>query len=254
MAGLKEFEDYKYEEVEEMPKMELLNMEKELIGCFVSGHPLDDWRRVIEKCVTVNSDNIMEIAKDEKYTRESMVASGMKPWQIRNSGRTYTAIGMIQELKEIMNKKGKMMAFAKLADFKGTIDLTFFSDEWESMKDKIKVEEVYAFKGKVDPSRETPSMIVSTMEDPNELEAKSISEVHLKMEKDLCRQGNWNQGIDKIKDFLFGAQGNCVVYFHIDSEGKQYVVKADPQLTVPSDPETIQTLKDMPLVHDVWCD
>ena len=254
MAGLKEFEDYKYEEVEEMPKMELLNMEKELIGCFVSGHPLDDWRRVIEKCVTVNSDNIMEIAKDEKYTRESMVASGMKPWQIRNSGRTYTAIGMIQELKEIMNKKGKMMAFAKLADFKGTIDLTFFSDEWESMKDKIKVEEVYAFKGKVDPSRETPSMIVSSMEDPNELEAKSISEVHLKMEKDLCRQGNWNQGIDKIKDFLFGAQGNCVVYFHIDSEGKQYVVKADPQLTVPSDPETIQTLKDMPLVHDVWCD
>src|SRR5574344_1064617 len=51
-AGEKEFADYKFEEVEEMPQMELLNMEKELIGCFVSGHPLDKYRKVIEICVT----------------------------------------------------------------------------------------------------------------------------------------------------------------------------------------------------------
>ncbi len=74
------------------------------------------------------------------------------------------------------------------------------------------------------------------------------------MEKDLTRQGNWGNGIDEIKEFLFGVQGNCVLYFHIDSEGKQYIVKADPQLRIPSDAATIQTLKDMSLVHDVWCE
>jgi len=47
---------------------------------------------------------------------------------------------------------------------------------------------------------------------------------------------------------------DCFVYFHIDVDGKSYTVKANTQMTVPSDPETVQTLKDMPMIHDVWCE
>ena len=250
MAGLKEYEDFKYIEVEEMPKMEMLNMEKEFIGCFVSGHPLDDWRHAIEKCVTVNSDNIERIGKEEKASKEAMAAAGVKPWQIKKSGRTYVAIGMVMGIKEIMTKKGKPMAFAKLQDFKGEIDLTFFSDTWEAMKDKIHNEGVYAFKGKVDGERETPSLLVESIEDPKVLEAKSITSVHIQMDRNFSSE----KEIMEIKDFLFGAQGNCFVYFHIDVDGKSYTVKANTQMTVPSDPETVQTLKDMPMIHDVWCE
>ncbi len=249
-AGIKEFADFKYEEVEEMPKMELLNIEKELIGCYVSGHPLDEWRHAIEKCATISSENIEKAGKEDKAEKAALEASGRKPWQMKNTGRSYVAIGMIQGLRQILTKKGDQMCFAKLADFKGAIDITFFPKVWEQLKDKIQDEGVYAFKGKVDGSRETPSLLVDTMEDPKALEAKSISAVHIKMREDFSSM----KEISPLRDFLFGANGNCVVYFHISVNGAPFTVKANQQMQVPSNSDFIQSLKDQNLVEDVWCE
>ncbi len=249
-TGIQEFVEYKFEEVEEMPKMELLNMEKEFIGCFVSGHPLDEWRDVIEKCVTVNSDNIARLGKEDKALKDSLAASGRNSWQTRNSGRVYTAIGMIQDLRVIMTKKGTQMAFAKLADFKDTIDVTFFPKVWETLSDKIKNEGVYAFRGRVDGTRDVPTLLVESLEDPSELQKKSISSVHIQMASGFKNPGE----INEMKEFLFGGQGNCVVYFHIDVDGKSYIIKANTQMTAKSDPDTVQSLRDMPMVKDVWCE
>jgi DNA polymerase-3 subunit alpha len=249
-TDIQEFADYKYEIVDELPKMELLNMEKELIGCFVSGHPLDDWRHVIEKCATLNSDNIGRAAKEDKAEKDAAASSGRPAWQSRNSGRTYIAIGMVQELRVIMTKKGSQMAFAKLADFKESIEITFFPKVWEVLKDRIQNEGIYAFKGKVDGTRETPSFLVDSMEDPRVLEEKSITSVHVQIKEGFSNA----KELAKIKDFLFGAQGNCLVYFHIEVDGSSFVIKANTQMTVGSDQETVQTIKDLPLVKDVWCE
>lgn len=247
-TDIQEFVDYTFEECEEMPKMEMLNMEKELIGCFVSGHPLDDWRDVIEKCVTVNSDNIVRLGKEDKASKDSIDPSAR--WRARNNGRSYVAIGMIQDLKVIMTKKGTQMAFAKLADFKGTIDVTFFSNSWSELSSKIQNEGVYAFKGRVDGTRESPSLVVESMEDPDELQRKSITSVHIQMSNGFSSPAE----INEIKEFLFGGEGSCVVYFHIDVDGKNYIVKANSQMTTKSDPDTIQSIKDLPRVMDVWCE
>ena len=120
-AGIKEFTDFKFEECEELPKMEMLNMEKELIGCFVSGHPLDDYRKIIETCATCNSETILHQGKQAFAELQSATSSGRNSWSMRNSGTSYIAIGMLQGLRVIMTKKGTQMAFAKLADFKDSI-------------------------------------------------------------------------------------------------------------------------------------
>ncbi len=249
-AGVKEFADYVFTEVEDMPTMEQLNMEKELIGCYVSGHPLDDWRKAIETCATVNSETIGRAAKESKATQDALAASGQKPWATKNAGRTYTAIGMVQELRTIMTKKGKQMGFAKLADFKGTIDITFFPQVWEQLREKVQTEGVYAFKGKVDGSRDTPSFLVDTMEDPAQLQEKAISSVHIQMQSGFSSV----KEINSLKDFLFGGQGNCYVYFHIDVDGVSYIVKANSQMTAPSSKDFLQAVRDLPLVQDVWCE
>ncbi|MBR1911228.1 MAG: DNA polymerase III subunit alpha [Treponema sp.] len=249
-TGEQEFAEFKFEEVEDMSKMEKLNMEKELIGCYVSGHPLDDWRSVIETCASVNSDNIERIGKESKALKDAMSTSGQNAWQNKNSGRSYVGIGMVQGLRQIMTKKGTQMCFAKLSDFKGEIDITFFPKVWEELKDKIQEESVYAFRGKVDGSRETPSLLVDSIEDPTELQQKAITSVHIQMEQGFTTP----KDINPIKDILFGAQGNCYVYFHIDVDGKTYIIKANSQMTAPCDKQFVQSLKDMPLVQDVWCE
>ncbi|MEE1180834.1 MAG: OB-fold nucleic acid binding domain-containing protein, partial [Treponema sp.] len=254
-AGIKEFADFKYEHVEEMPKMALLNMERDLIGCFVSGHPLDDWKNVMEKCSSVNSQNIMRCGKIALAEKTALEASGGNKWQ-RPKGTSYTAIGMLNGLKPFMAKSGKPMAFAKLYDMKGSIDITIFPKIWEQLKDKLKNEEVYAFRGTVDMGtperpRETPSLVIDTMEDISTLQERSISEVHIQLTPGFSKV----KDIAELKDIIFGEQGlgNCIVYFHLDNiKGKNYIVKANGQLNVSHSDEFIAGLKEAENVVDVW--
>lgn len=249
-SGEKEFADFKFEEAEDSPKLDKLNMEKELIGCYVSGHPLDDYKKAIETSATVNSSNILREAKESKAEKDALAASGQNSWQSRNAGKEYTAIGMITELRPIMTKKAppRPMAFAKLQDYNGAIDLTFFPKTWEKMASVIKNEGVYAFKGKVDGSRDDPSFMVDSLEDISTLQAHSIQEVHIQLDKGFTS----DKQIFALKDFLFGSSGNCSVYFHIDTEQGPYTVKANAQLSAPSTKEFIQSLETIPFVKDVW--
>ena len=247
-AGIQEFVDYKFDEIEEYPKMEMLNMEKQLIGCYVSGHPLDEWRDVIEKSVTLTSQNFEQAAKEDKAHKDALAASGVSPWKAKDTGRTYITVGMIQELRTINTKKGDAMAFAKLTDYSGQFDVTFFPKVWEQLKDKIVTDGIYAFKGKVDGSRENGSFLVDSLENPEELKEKTFSKVHIQLENGLEDE----KKLRPLCDFLFGEQGTCSVYFHMDAKGIPYVVKANAQLSVPATKEFLQQLKDIPLVSDAW--
>ena len=58
--------------------------------------------------------------------------------------------------------------------------------------------------------------------------------------------------IAPLRDILFGGTGTLLVYFHIEIDGKTYVVKANTQLTVPNTKEYIDSLKDISGVNEVW--
>ncbi|MDD6294904.1 MAG: DNA polymerase III subunit alpha [Treponema sp.] len=240
-----EFVPFVFEQAPEKTKMEILDEEKELIGCYVSGHPLDEYRKVITECATVNSSNIKQEAKDAEAMK---AAAGINSWQSRNFGKTYTAVGMLVELKPINTKKGDSMAFGKLQDFKGMIDITFFPPIWATLRPQIHSGKIYGFKGKLDGSRGTPSFLVDSLENLESLKTHSIHEVHIQ----LNFQDFSQEKIEHIRDFLFGATGNCSVYFHIDTENGPYIIQANPQLSVPSAPGFIQELKDQNGIADVW--
>ncbi len=240
-----EFVPFVFEQAPEKTKMEILDEEKDLIGCYVSGHPLDEYRKVITECATVNSSNIKQEAKDAEAMK---AAAGINSWQSRNFGKTYTAVGMLVELKPINTKKGDSMAFGKLQDFKGMIDITFFPPIWATLRPQIHSGKIYGFKGKLDGSRGTPSFLVDSLENLESLKTHSIHEVHIQ----LNFQDFSQEKIEHIRDFLFGATGNCSVYFHIDTENGPYIIQANPQLSVPSTPGFIQELKDQNGIADVW--
>lgn len=247
-SGEKEFVDFTFEEVEDLPTMEKLNLEKECIGIYVSGHPLDDYRKIIEQSATLTSENIEREAKIAKSQKEQTSSQGQNSWQMRNSGKTYTVIGMIQELKLIRTKKGDEMAFATLQDFNGTIDLTFFPKTWGAIRQQVHTDAVYAFKGKLDASNEEPSVLVDSLEDISSLQINSIHEVHIQLDENLKDEFE----IQELKNFLFGTSGNCLVYFHIETAEGLFTIKANSQLTSPCNKEFLDALADIPFVKEVW--
>ena len=119
--------DFKFDEIAAKSRTDKLNQEKELIGFYFSGHPLDEYKDIWKECVTVN------LAEKENLKTGSCIL-----------------IGVIKKLKSILTKQGKKMAFATLEDYNGEIELTFFTNAWEKLSGRLENEKVYIFKGKIE--------------------------------------------------------------------------------------------------------
>ena len=240
--------DFQFKYIDDLPLMEILKMEEECIGCYVSGHPLDDYKKAIDRAVTLKASNIQRIAAEEKAEKDTLLANGAQPWTVKKAGKSYIALGMLADIHPITIKNGKQMAFGKLNDYDGTISLTIFSNEWEKLKDTLEKGNVYAVKGKVDASRGEPCLIIESIEDPKQLESHAIQSVHIQ----LATNYEDSIGISKIRDFLFEKTGKCLVYFHIDTGNNPYVIQANDQLRINPTPENLNELKEFDYVKNVW--
>jgi len=225
-TGIQEFAEFAFEPVEDYPPLEKLRIEKDLIGFYISGHPLEEHAAVIKRSVTLSTKNLAHAQPE----------------------RTYVMLGIVKDLRSILTKKGKSMAFAKLEDMEGICDITFFPNIWEKMREKIHEEAVIALSGKVDLSRDMPSLLVNAVLDEKQLEESSVKEVHIQLSPSLINP----QRLGTLQDFLCGEQGPCSVFFHIEMPQKPYTVKAHSLTTVPNTDDFIQKLEEHMLVENVW--
>jgi len=119
-------------------QQEKLNWERELLGLYVSGHPLD---RLKEKLAKQNN-NIAKLKEQFK------------------NGETVVLAGLIEELKEINTKSGETMAFAKIADYTGSIEAVAFPRIRNEYKTMLVVENLVAVKGKMSNRNGVASIII----------------------------------------------------------------------------------------------
>jgi len=120
-------EDVRMQPAPEAPMQEKLAWEKELLGLYVSGHPLDQFK--------------------EKLATRTMTLSQMK--QRIMPGQTLVAAGMVEDVRVILTRGGDQMAFIKLADFDGSIEAVVFPKNYAEHKDIIRAENCIALKGKL---------------------------------------------------------------------------------------------------------
>jgi DNA polymerase-3 subunit alpha len=222
------FETLQLEKTPEWPKMKLLMDEHDTLGFFFSGHPLDGYRPLIEKYTTLNAG-----AKDQL-----------------GGDRTYVIIGLLKNIKEIITKAGKRMAFAEIEDLRGKIEIIIFSDLFEKAKELLKENEVRAVTGKIDTSRGDAKLKADEILLPQDLSQKKATAVHIRLSRDFIDEDN----SFKLRDFLSEKKGNCHIFFHLEEKngGGEKIIKASNQLSVSADPEMLFKLKQYPQVIDVW--
>lgn len=133
------------ENMPEFPKDEILEMEKEATGMYISGHPLDEYRRYLEK----NTTNIaLDFIRTQEESNESMdesVASenGAASVNVADGQRVKIG-GIIVEFKKIFTKKdNRPMALSKVEDMYGTISCVVFPKAF------AKYERIFEKSGKV---------------------------------------------------------------------------------------------------------
>jgi DNA polymerase-3 subunit alpha len=122
-------------------QQERLAWEKELLGLYVSGHPLDRFR--------------------EKLSKRPMTIGEMK--QKVMPGMTAVAAGMIEDVRMILTRGGDQMAFIKIADFDGSIEAVVFPKNYTANKDILKPETCIALKGRLSNRNGELSMVAEVM-------------------------------------------------------------------------------------------
>ncbi|MDR0315552.1 MAG: DNA polymerase III subunit alpha [Treponema sp.] len=126
-SGEAEFPDYTFEEFPEMSRAEKLNIEKQLIGFYFSGHPMDEYKEIWQKAVKI------DLGDPENLKTGNCIL-----------------VGIIKSVKVITTGKGGKMAFATLADYNGEIEITFFSKAWEKCQSNIETDKVAILRGKIE--------------------------------------------------------------------------------------------------------
>ena len=148
IAGEEEKQSYQihFPEVGEYSKAELLAFEKEVLGVYVSGHPLDDVRNAWEKTVTANASDFLV----DEETEHARVTDGQR-----------VVIGGLVASKTVKTtRNGQLMAFLSVEDLMGTVEVIVFPKDYETHRDLF-VEDARIFiKGRVSLGDEPAGKLV----------------------------------------------------------------------------------------------
>ena len=128
--------------VEEFEPLEILAFEKDTLGFYVSGHPLDEYR---EKLETIN------------YTLSSDLDE-------LSDGSEAILVGRIEEIKEKISKKGNKFGIATLLDLHGNIELMLFEKHIKLLEEQFNINEPIAFKVKISKNDEFTRLSIMKIE------------------------------------------------------------------------------------------
>lgn len=127
-------------DAEDISTAQKLLWEKELLGVYVSGHPLDDF-------------------EDELKKRASIL-------QIKNDGRNGIPVvtaGMIEGVRELLTKKGDRMAFIQLVSLTDSIEMVAFPEVYRQSRELLQPGTCVAVKGKLNIRNDEPSIVIDRL-------------------------------------------------------------------------------------------
>lgn len=229
-------------DVEEFDKPTMLAFEKEVIGIYVSGHPLDDDRLLIKKNVTAFSRNF-SAGEDPAVSGEDPAASGEDPAENApadetsglSDGDSAVIGGIIAEKKMHFTKKNQSMAFLTIEDLYGTLEVLVFPSAYEKYREIL--------------TEDTKVLISGHVTVDNTGEAKLIADDIVRFEdvpKELwisfLDRADYEEKKDALLQILSGREGTDTVILYLKQE--KQINRLGPDCCVSLCPELIRALKE----------
>ena len=189
----KEFE-IRMPDVEEYDKETILAFEKEVLGIYLSGHPLEKYRGIMEKMITARTADF----QPDEETHMPRVADGQK-----------TVIGgMITDKTVKYTKTNKVMAFLTVEDLVGTVEIVVFPKDYEKYQSVLNTDAKLFIQGRVSAEDDKASKLIleraRTFEDmPRELWLQfADKQDYLKQEQQLLEEIREHAGTDSVVIYL----------------------------------------------------
>ncbi len=148
-----ETQKYNFIEKEEMPEKELLILEKEMLGVYISGHPLDKIREQIAKQANISTLDMIKMNEEIEEFGEP---------QNFKDGQTVKFVGVISKVNKKFTRKNTTMAFVNLEDFYGTAEVVIFDTVYGKTSHFIVDDNIVLVEGRLSVREDEPVKIVAT--------------------------------------------------------------------------------------------
>ena len=201
--------DDQYPPVGEYPQRQLLSMEKEMTGVYVSGHPLDEYRKELE-ALEINTAWVAEL-------KERPDAG------IDEDGRQVTMGGLLTALRPKATKKGGMMGFITLEDLTGQIECLLFPRVFERYNKILELDTPLLLHGHLSVREDEDTKLLVDVAEPltplppkeepiSDVERAKRSPVKLYLRMKRTQMA-------EVKEVLQRQPGNVPVYMNFPDEG-----------------------------------
>lgn len=211
--------DFALPDIKEFAKNMLLSMEKETLGLYISGHPLDEYVEDISKITNYTT-------RDFKVNDEGMLEKDI------TDNQSVVLAGIIESKKTKFTKNNNMMAFINIEDLYGTIEAIVFPAVYEKYSNIIKEDMPVVVRGKISiREEEEPKLICE--------EIKPLTHtVNKKLYLSLDKVDNFNI----VKKILGKNKGNIPVFIKLNN---QKLFAANRELWVNGSSEMLNELEDV---------
>lgn len=224
-----------YPNINEFSKKHLLAMEKEMTGMYLSGHPLDEYAKSLRLQTSISVDKIYKSHEilAESYTEGAKVEEP----EVSDEQRVVLG-GIIAEVNQKITRSNTMMAFLKLEDLTGIIEVIVFPKILDKVRLLINPDSLVIIKGRVSLKEDEPPKLICDTIEP--LEQVNSSKIYLRVEdkekaKDI---------IAEIKaQFIVEYKGDTPIYIFTAADRQQY--RLGRELWINLESEAKDMLKDI---------
>ena len=186
--------------VDEFPQQDLLKFEKELLGFYITSHPLTEHQSAVDRYTTATTKEAMEMGEGAEVVIGGMLSAVRG--KVAKSGRS----------------AGQKWAILEIEDLDGRIEGMCFSECFADVEtrhpDALKKESIVFVRGKVDKRRETPCLMVNDVIPVAESAGKLTTAVVVKL--DPLRHPP--ETVSEVKAILSMHKGNCEVYAQLPGD------------------------------------
>ena len=162
---------YTFEEHEELKDKELLSLEKEMLGIYISGHPLEKLRQQIEVQTTINT---MELRSIDEQMSSNLNGNNEQAMELSNQnanlkykdGQSVKYAGIISSIKKKYTKNNKIMAFVTIEDLYGTAEVLVFENAYIKAGNSLVEENIVMVEGRLSiRENDTTTIIANDIKD-----------------------------------------------------------------------------------------
>ncbi|WP_297636168.1 OB-fold nucleic acid binding domain-containing protein [uncultured Clostridium sp.] len=219
-GGLEEEEsvpEVSYPNINEFNKRNLLSMEKEMTGLYLSGHPLDEYEKSIKMQTSIDIQSIYDSHKilqeeSEKGLSDNEVLNNIKV----KDNQTVIIGGILTEVNQKVTRNNTLMAFLKLEDLTNEIEIIVFPKTLDRIRGTINVDELVIIRGRISLKEDEQPKLICEKVEP--LEKVNDSKIYIKAkDKDEVRKINL-----ELKKIAEEYRGDTPIYIFDAKEKKSY--------------------------------